>query len=39
MRGARVDRKERKDWKLTIEDFEKAACYRDHGDYRPIAPQ
>jgi hypothetical protein len=28
-----------KEWKLTIEDFEKTACYRDHGDYTPIPPE
>ncbi len=27
---------EKMEWKLKIEDFEKAACYRDHGDYRPV---
>lgn len=27
---------EKTEWKLSIEDFEKAACYRDHGDYRPV---
>jgi len=27
---------EEKQWKLRIEDFERAACYRDHGDYRPV---
>lgn len=26
-------------WKLEIEDFEKAACYRDHGDYRPVGKE
>ncbi len=31
--------KEKKEWKLSIEDFERAACYRDHGDYRPVRPE
>jgi len=31
--------KEKKEWKLSIEDFERAACYRDHGDYRPVKPE
>jgi len=35
-----METKEKKlNWKLGIEDFEKAACYRDHGDYRPTYPR
>lgn len=34
-----MERKVAKNWKLSIEDFEKAACYRDHGDYRPVKPE
>ncbi len=34
-----MEKKEVKKWKLSIEDFERAACYRDHGDYRPVEPQ
>lgn len=31
-----MDKKEEAKWKLSVEDFEKTACYRDHGDYNPI---